>query len=198
MDGKPLTRVEAKSATRERVVRTASRAMRRDGIAGTGVAAVMAEAGLTHGGFYAHFKSKDALAGAAIDAAFAESARRIADKVDAMPPAAALAGWIDLYVAARHRDDRAGGCALTALSGEAARGGAIARAALASGADRLTARLAHWLAAIGDADPAGTAAALLAEAVGTVTLARIHGATPASDALLAAARASLRRRAGIA
>ncbi len=202
MESKPLprpqvSRTAAKQATRALVIRTASRAMRRDGIAATGVAAVMAKAGLTHGGFYAHFASKDALAAAAIDAAFAESSRRIARRVEGLAPAAALAAWIELYVTTSHRDDRSRGCALTALGSEASRGGDAMPAALARGMAQLTDRLADWLAAIDDPAPAATAGAMLAEAVGAITLARVLGATAASDALLTATRASLRRRAGI-
>ena len=196
MESKP-SRAEAKNATRERVLRTASRAVRRDGIAGMGVAAVMAESGLTHGGFYAHFPSKDALVAAAIDSAFAESRRKLAATVADADPVVALTNWIDFYVTARHRDDRARGCALTALSAEATRSSAVATDALGRGVASLTGSLAGWLAAAGRRDADAIATAMLSEAVGAVTLARVLGPTQASDVLLAATRASLRQRAGI-
>ena len=190
-------RSEAKAATRERVLKVAGRSLRRNGIAGTGVAAVMSAAGLTHGGFYAHFASKDAMTAAAITAGFAETRLRTMDRLDALPPAEALAAWIDVYLGTRHRDDPEHGCVLPALSAEAARADAATRAAVAAGHRALVDRLGDWLAALGRPDPATLAAALLAEAVGALILARVTGSGADSDAQLAAARVSLRARAGL-
>ena len=67
-----------KQITHERIVDTAARAIRRAGFNGVGVADIMKEAGLTHGGFYAHFASRDALAGEALDRAGRDSAQRLA------------------------------------------------------------------------------------------------------------------------
>jgi TetR/AcrR family transcriptional regulator, transcriptional repressor for nem operon len=194
----PTQREQSKQATRDRVIAEAARAIRADGIAATGVAAVMLRAGLTHGGFYAHFASKDALLGEAVTAAFDEAGARFDRRLEGLAPAAALGEWIDQYVSTRHRDAPATGCALTALSAEAARSSDSVRASLAYGVERMTARLTTQLTEIGVDDPAARASAMLAEAVGAVTLARLLGTGPASDAMLAAARATLRAHAGLA
>jgi TetR/AcrR family transcriptional repressor of nem operon len=191
-------RQKSKRETRARVVAEASRALRGDGIAATGVASVMARAGLTHGGFYAHFESKDALLAEAVTAAFVESGARFDRHFAGLDPAAALGAWIDSYVSTRHRDGPATGCALTALGAEAARAGDAVCAALAAGVDRMIARLTSQLRGAGVANPDALAPAMLAEAVGAVTLARVLGSGPTSDAMLAAARTALRQRAGLA
>ncbi len=158
----------------------------------------MADAGLTHGGFYAHFDSKDALTAAAITASFADSSRRFQRELADLPPKEALAGWIDLYVSERHRDGPERGCALPALAAEVSRSGDAARAALANGIAAMMGQLSAWLTAVnGDSGSGLLAAGLLAEAVGAVSLARALGAGEASDAILESTRTSLKRRAGV-
>ena len=78
---------EHKSKTRQRVLKEAAKAIRAEGPHQISVASVMAEAGLTHGGFYAHFASKDDLVAAAIDQMFAEGVSRIVLEIGARPPA---------------------------------------------------------------------------------------------------------------
>jgi TetR/AcrR family transcriptional repressor of nem operon len=197
MPATETTRQKAKRETRARVVTEASLAMRGEGLAAAGVATVMARAGLTHGGFYAHFDSKDALMAEAVAAAFADSGARFDRRLAGLEPQAALAEWIDRYVSVRHRDAPATGCALTALGAEAARAGEPVRAALADGVDRMIKRLAGRLTAAGVAEPEALATSMLAEAVGAVTLARVLGPGAASDAVLAATRAALRQRTGL-
>src|SRR5450631_4603946 len=101
----------------------------------------MAGAGLTHGGFYAHFPSKDDLVAAAIDEMFEEARSRFA-AATAGRDAQGLARYIDAYLSRRHRDGRGSGCPLPALSAEAARLGKGARARYGEGVARLTAALA--------------------------------------------------------
>ncbi|MGH8080248.1 MAG: TetR/AcrR family transcriptional regulator, partial [Lysobacter sp.] len=96
---------EHKLKTRERVLAVAAEAIRDQGPHRVGVAAVMSEAGLTHGGFYAHFASKDELITAAIDHMFLDARGRFdryasSDK----PPAQVLSGYIDFYLSRGHRD----------------------------------------------------------------------------------------------
>lgn len=110
-----------KAASRERVLRIASRKIRAEGISRLGVADLMKEAGLTHGGFYKHFASRDDLIGEAAAAALAEGTakmERSARKSDQDP----RAGLIEAYLARRHRDAPATGCALVSLGASAARG----------------------------------------------------------------------------
>ncbi|MFG2358998.1 TetR/AcrR family transcriptional regulator [Streptomyces sp. NPDC048521] len=110
-----------KAATRERVLRIASRKVRTEGITRPGIADLMKEAGLTHGGFYKHFTSRDDLIAQAAATALAEGTakmERSARKNDQDP----RAGLIDAYLAPQHRDAPATGCALVTLGAAAGRG----------------------------------------------------------------------------
>jgi TetR/AcrR family transcriptional repressor of nem operon len=110
-----------KAATRERVLRIASRKIRTDGVSRPGVAELMREAGLTHGGFYKHFDSREDLIAQAAAFALAEGTakmERSAQKNDQD----GRAGLIDAYLAKQHRDGPATGCALVTLGAAAGRG----------------------------------------------------------------------------
>src|SRR5262245_32338766 len=109
---------EHKQKTRERVLKVAARAIRAQGPHKVGVAAVMAKAGLTHGGFYAHFDSKDALVAAAIGQMFEEGSLRFVSETEGRTPRAALAAYIDFYLSDAHRDARRSGCPLPFLSAD--------------------------------------------------------------------------------
>ena len=109
---------EHKQKTRSKVLEVAAKAIRSDGPDRIGVAGVMAEAGLTHGGFYAHFKSKDELVAAAIEQMFEESRARVAHEMEGHPPAEGLANYIDFYLSKKHRDARGAGCPMAALSSD--------------------------------------------------------------------------------
>src|SRR5258708_17692302 len=95
-----------KTETRRKVLKAAARAIRAEGPERVGVAAVMAEAGLTHGGFYAHFASKDDLVGEAIVQMFVEAQGKFASTVRGRPPREALAAYIGFYLSRSHRDGR--------------------------------------------------------------------------------------------
>src|SRR5439155_9525196 len=90
-----------KEQTRERILRAAARAIRRHGYEGVGVAEVMKEAGLTHGGFYAHFDSRDALLAAAADQAGAESIEHLTRVIAAAKPGQELMALVDSYLSDR-------------------------------------------------------------------------------------------------
>ncbi|MGW3029125.1 TetR/AcrR family transcriptional regulator [Streptomyces sp. NPDC001221] len=113
-----------KAATRERVLGIASRKVRQDGMANPGVAEIMREAGLTHGGFYKHFASRDELIAQAAAAALAEEpettqGRGDRDKQDEQDRHTRV---IDAYLSKEHRDSPATGCALVTLGAAAGRG----------------------------------------------------------------------------
>src|SRR3954468_10632019 len=99
-----------KQETRRKVVQAAAAAVRAKGPDGVGVAEVMAEAGLTHGGFYAHFPNKEALVVAAIEEAFGQSARRFARMLDGKDGVQSLEAFVDAYVSLDHRANASGGC----------------------------------------------------------------------------------------
>ena len=185
---------EHKQKTRERVLKAAARAIRADGPHKIGVAAVMAEAGLTHGGFYAHFGSKDDFVAAAVGQMFAEGRSRLDRAMDGRTPGQGLATYVDFYLSAGHRDTRTAGCPLPFLSADAPRLAAPSRERFAQGVVDLTDRLAQILAQLGRADPEETAGSMLSEMVGAVALARAEPDPTRSDAILERTRASLVRR----
>jgi TetR/AcrR family transcriptional repressor of nem operon len=103
-----------KAATRQKIIETAAARFRKDGIAATGIAGLMADAGLTHGGFYAHFGSKEELVREALDVAGTASSARLAR-------ASGLEAYIRFYLSPAHRDAPGQGCFIAALGAELAR-----------------------------------------------------------------------------
>ena len=185
---------EHKQQTRAKILRVAGRAIRAQGPHRVGVAEVMAKAGLTHGGFYAHFKSKDDLVSAAIEDMFASSrAGAILDNPD-KSAAEALADYIDVYLGPAHRDAPATGCPMAALAADLPRLSQPARERFAFGVAGIRARVARKLAEMGHTEPATEAASMVSEMVGALSLARAESDPATSDALLGASRAALKRR----
>jgi len=118
---KPNARAAAKDATHERIVSVAARAIRRSGYDGTGVADIMKEAGLTHGAFYAHFASREAMLAEAARRACAESSAAAANVVARAPHGMALASMLDAYLSREHLEHADIGCPLAALGSETSR-----------------------------------------------------------------------------
>lgn len=183
-----------KQETRTRVLRAAATAVRARGPEGVSVAEIMAEAGLTHGGFYAHFPSKEALVAAAVESAFAESARRFARMTDGLTHEAALGLFVDAYVSMEHRARPERGCPIASLSSDLPRQALPVRAAYEGGVRRLIARIADWL----PEERAALAPSLVAEMAGAVALSRAMSDEADAARLLDDARTSLKARMGIA
>lgn len=118
---KPSVRSLAKEASHDRIVSAAARAIRRSGFDGTGVADIMKEAGLTHGAFYAHFPSREAMLAEAAGRACAESAAAAAGAAASQPPGQALATMLRAYLSPEHVAQIELGCPLAALGSETAR-----------------------------------------------------------------------------
>jgi len=187
---------EHKEQTRKRVLKAAAKAIRAEGPHKIGVAGVMAEVGLTHGGFYAHFKSKDDLVAASIGQMFAEGVERVRRETEGVDPATGFGRYLDFYLSPMHRDARGAGCPLPYLSADAARMDPASRARFAEGVAAMTSRIAELLAGMGDPDPSANASSLLAELVGAVSLARADPDPARSDAILERSRVALRTRFG--
>src|ERR1700687_6158243 len=109
---------DQKQRTHARVLTAAARAIRGQGPDRMAVAGVMAKAGLTHGGFYAHFASKDDLVVAAMSQTFDEASAKFDRLTAGKPPAAALRAYIDFYLSKQHRNARDTGCPLPSLSAD--------------------------------------------------------------------------------
>ncbi|AJA09767.1 transcriptional regulator [Sphingopyxis fribergensis] len=186
-----------KAETRERVLKEAAKEIRAKGPDNVAVSGIMARAGLTHGGFYAHFPSKDALVNEAIGAMFAD-ARARTERIDTDgDPRSVLRAYVDFYLSAKHRDSRDRGCPLPTLSGDFARSQPATRERFGAGVEGIASRLAAPLAKLGFADAQAESYALLAQLVGGVALARAVGDPALSDAMLADTHASIVARYGL-
>jgi TetR/AcrR family transcriptional repressor of nem operon len=185
---------EHKQRTREKVLKAAAKAIRAQGPHRVGVATVMGKAGLTHGGFYAHFESKDDLVAAAIGQMFQEARGNWDRLTQEQKPAAALAAYIDFYLSVAHRDAVSAGCPIPILAPELRRLGKPARDQFASGVARLTERLCSQLELLGVARAQDEASSMLAELIGALALARAEPDAQRSEAILNASKQRLKLR----
>lgn len=178
-----------KLATRRRILAAASAAFREKGVAATGVDEVMRRAGLTHGGFYAHFRDKSELVAEACATGFATGQENLA-RIAALPTARdRVRALVASYLSTHHRDNRAGGCLVAALGFEASRPGGRARRGYAEALQSHRARLAQSLRL--HADPVENerlATSLLSLLVGALIMARSLPDEAASRELMAQAR----------
>lgn len=178
-----------RAAAHDHILATARRLFKERGYDGVTISGVMAAAGFAPRAFYRHFASKaDLHAQAMARRGFAEDLRQHMSE-----SAEPLATLIDAYLSPRHRDDRAGGCTVAALCGEAASDTGGARAVLADGLPALVADISRH----GGVDTA-TARALAIQLVGGLILARATEDPRESAALLRAARTAARDLAGLA
>lgn len=179
---------------RAAIVTAASRLFRQRGFDGVGVAEIMKAAGLTHGGFYGHFASKEALAAEACGDAFVHSMTRL------QPGAADILDYLDAYLSELHRDRPDKGCPMAAFADEIARQSTPVQSEFTTGTaqfiDVLVQRLEHCQGE-GTAERRSRAIAILAAMVGGMALARATaGTSPELSAeILASVRAQLDRTA---
>jgi TetR/AcrR family transcriptional repressor of nem operon len=178
------------AATRERILARAAEMVRRGGIETLGVADLMQEVGLTHGGFYRHFKSKEDLVAAAVARAFAESGEGMRRRV-AADPARALERIVTSYLSEAHRRDPAHGCTVAALATEAPRHGGDVGAAFARGARGLIERLVPHVHGADAAARHDEARAIAATMLGAIALARAVDDPAEARAILTAAKAKI-------
>ena len=178
-----------KARTRQRLVASASRQLRARGVAGASVPRMMGQIGLTHGTFYAHFASKDALVAEAIGGGLAEVIDRLLGATgDAAPSEHDLASVVVRYLSAAHRDDPAGGCVLPSLAGEIGRESDAVRRAFTAELERFFARLAPLLPDDEADARADHALVLVAGMAGAMLLARAVADPALSDRILSASR----------
>ena len=160
-----------KAESRQRVLETAARQIRENGIGALGVADCMRSAGLTHGAFYGHFESRDALIVEALEYAVAQSRKRVAalsagsDEANEKEPLQAIA---EMFLSERHVKNPGTGCALCALAGEARHAAPEVRERLTTYVHSLASQIAQTLAGHDE----NAALGIVATIVGAVTLAR--------------------------
>jgi TetR/AcrR family transcriptional regulator, transcriptional repressor for nem operon len=176
-----------KEATHERIVETAARAIRRSGYGGAGVAEIMKEAGLTHGGFYAHFESREGMLAEAADRAGADGVAVMARVAAAAPPKKALEAMLRAYLSKEHVEGAETGCAIAALGTEVPRQAPKVRRAVTRRIKEMIDLVARQSPEWGQPGAHERALVTLATALGALVLARAVDDPQLSDALRQAA-----------
>jgi TetR/AcrR family transcriptional repressor of nem operon len=171
---------DEKAKNHERIVEIASARIREGGMATPGVAEIMKSAGLTHGGFYKHFNSRDDLIAEAVDRTFADGERAIESITDG--PDDPLAAFVDWYASAEHRDNPATGCGVAALAVDVTHAEERVRLAYREQVQRYLAHLEQLLGGGPDARRRATVA--LSSLIGAVLLARAVEDPALSDQIL--------------
>jgi TetR/AcrR family transcriptional regulator, transcriptional repressor for nem operon len=176
-----------KEATHDRIVKTAARAIRRAGYSGAGVAEIMNEAGLTHGGFYAHFDSREGMLAEAADRAGADGMALLARVAAAAPPKKALEAMLRTYLSKEHVESVETGCAIAALGSELPRQSPKVRRAATRRIKEMIDLVARQSPDWGQPGAHEHALVTLATALGALVLARAVDDPKLSNALREAA-----------
>lgn len=187
----PNIRSTAKEASHERIVSAAAKAIRRSGYDGTGVADIMKEAGLTHGAFYAHFASREAMLAEAADRAGAESNAFAASIVAAAPPDQSLQALMQVYLSKEHLAGIETGCPVSALGSEMPRQSPEVRRAATLRIKEMIDLVARQFPDWGQPSAHERALVTVATMVGSLMLARAVDDAALSDALCSATLKSL-------
>jgi TetR/AcrR family transcriptional repressor of nem operon len=183
-----------KSESHDRIVRVAAARFRETGIDGVGVADLMKDAGLTHGGFYRHFASRDDLVAEAVERALSDGGRAVqAVAGGGRAPDVLLAALVDAYLSAAHRDGLASSCAVTTLAGDVARSNSRARTAYTRQVVTYLKLLTNLIAGDKQRSRRIKAIAALSTLVGAVSMARAVNDEKLSREILKSAASGLKR-----
>jgi TetR/AcrR family transcriptional regulator, transcriptional repressor for nem operon len=175
-------RNEHKEETRRRILGSAGRRLKRDGIDGSGIAALMADAGLTNGAFYAHFASKEDLVASVVQ----EELRLQSAALSSLPPGVAgVERLVRVYLSPEHREHREAGCPSAALLDEIGRSAEVTKDAYTAGTKTLLDEIAARLSPDEPASAHGRALIIFTMIVGTLQLARAVSDPALSDEALA-------------
>jgi len=185
-----------KERTHARILDEAASAMRLYGADGISVAKLMKRAGLTHGGFYAHFASRDALVADAVERMLQDNRSLVETSLSTRDAAKGVSALIDAYLSERVKNAPERACPFPALAGEAVRMPAAARARFNEGVAHFQRMLAAAFEALGKGEPQALASSVLAEMVGAMALARAASDEDGND-ILASSRRLLMERLGL-
>src|SRR5271167_3378700 len=185
---------DQKQRTHSQILTEAATAIRAKGPDRMVVAEVMNKLGLTHGGFYAHFASKDDLIAQAITSMFDQGSARFLHLTAGVEPRHALQAYVDWYLSAAHRDTPGGGCPLAAVSGDLPRLPEAARLRYSEGVERLAARVAQLLKTLGAKNAESLALSAISEMAGAMTLARAVADPARSNQILRNSRETVKAR----
>lgn len=181
-----------KAVSRERVLRKAARKIREEGVSRPSIADLMKEAGLTHGGFYKHFASRDEFIAQAAVAALADGSAKM-EKAARLNKAAPRAGLIEAYLSKQHRDVPGTGCALVTLGAAAGRGGAQFKDAYEQQVRTYLDLLAGLTQEPDSGETRNEALLILSAMVGAVLMARAVADPELSDEILTSVASELKR-----
>jgi TetR/AcrR family transcriptional regulator, transcriptional repressor for nem operon len=170
--------------TRQRIVDVAARAFRSKGIQATGVADIMSAAGLSHGGFYRHFDSKDQLVAEACEAGIGDVIGTLGAAAGELTGKEAFQAIVAAYVSESHRDAPEHGCPLAGMGSELAHADDDTRAAAARGFDQIVDVMAAHIRRRHRGAARSEAVFALSAMIGAITMARIIGDPDASTAVL--------------
>jgi len=177
----------SKALTHARLVEAAAARFKERGVDGISLADLMRDLKLTHGGFYRHFDSRDALVAEALESALEESGQTMRERLlDGDQPD--VAGFVDFYLHESHRDARSSGCAVAALAGDAARKSPEVQAQFRRQIESNLAILSEALSLSGAKEPRETALMLLSTLYGALMMARAVGDSPLSREVLQTVR----------
>jgi len=179
------------AATRQRIIRESAAAFRKNGIAATGLSDLMAAAGLTHGGFYRHFDSKNQLIAEACGAAAKSLAEQIAASTSKKSPRDGLKAIVEKYLSAAHRDEPEDGCPVAALGSEIARSDERTRAAATEGFLKLAEIIASQFRKTRPDVARRRALVSVATMIGALTMSRIATDSELSASILREAEKQL-------
>ncbi len=186
-------RPEHKAQVRQQIVKDASRRVRAQGLSGAAVATVMRDAGLTHGGFYKHFGSKDELLQESLSDAFQQMADSLAQAAEQSPPGTAWKTIVKTYLSAEHCNHAEAGCPLAALAPELARVDKPIKPRIVNELTIYKSRLLPFMPGRRTADKERAFIAIFSTMLGAIGIARILPNPQARASVLATAREFLLR-----
>ena len=186
-------RPEHKAEIHQKIVKDASRRIRGEGITGTAVSAVMRDAGLTHGGFYKHFGSKDELLMESVSEAFREIADRLARAGEQSPPKTAWKAIVKTYLSLEYCDHLERGCPLPALAPELARADKAMRPQIFEELKKYRSRMVPFMPGQRTADKERAFFSIFSTMVGAIEIARMLPEPVMRENVLASARDMLLR-----
>jgi TetR/AcrR family transcriptional repressor of nem operon len=189
--------LEHKERTHQRILAEAANAIRTKGPDRVAVAEVMGKVGLTHGGFYAHFASKDELIAHALTFMLDQSYARFLHRIEGLAPGEALCTYLDFYLSSAHRDAPGRGCPLPTLSGELARLPQAARVRFTEGVERFAHGIGKLLERLRCPNAKVAAFSVVAEMVGALALSRAVTNLELSEEVLRISRESIKARLGL-
>jgi TetR/AcrR family transcriptional regulator, transcriptional repressor for nem operon len=175
---------EQAAETRRHIVNTAAAEFRRQGIAETGLSDLMAAAGLTHGGFYRHFGSKDQLVAEACSVAVDSTAKAMESEVAGKSPELGLHAVLAKYLQPAHRERPANGCVIAALGSELRRSDKKTREVATAGYVRLVKIIARQITGVPEEEAERRATAIVSAMVGAITISRFVLDKETSDQVL--------------